>query len=152
MGRSRALSRPWSGLDPVVRVGHGDVLGGGQELVEHPRGRRRPRALVTSAGGVELGQRPGEEPAGRFLVPFWRHQHVDDLAELIDRPVQVPPPAEHLHIGLVDEPAAPRGVPAGPGRLGEQRGEPHHPPEHGRVVRFDAARATPGELVHVDVR
>ena len=30
------------GLDPVVRVAHGDVLGGGQQLVEHPRVRRRP--------------------------------------------------------------------------------------------------------------
>jgi len=39
------------GLDPVVRVAHGDVLGGGQQLVEHPRVRPGP-AVVTSAGAV----------------------------------------------------------------------------------------------------
>ena len=113
------------------------MLGGGQELVEHPR-----------VGGGQVGGyfcrrvKPASarvRTAGRLLVPFRRQQHVDDLAELVDRPVQVTPPAIGLHIGLVDEPAVPRGVSARPGRLREQRGEPHHPPEHGRVVRFDAA-------------
>ena len=91
------------GLDPVVRVGHGDVLGGGQQLVEHPRVGGGPvGGHFRRRGGA--GQRPGEEPPGRLLVPFRRQQHVDDLAELVDRPVQVPPPAGDLHIGLVDEP------------------------------------------------
>ena len=126
------------GLDPVVRVGHGDVLGGGQELVAHPRVRPGPvGGHFRRRGGA--GQRPGEEPAGRFLVPLWRHQHVDDLAELVDRPIKVTPPTTDLHVGLVDKPPIPRGVPTGPGRLDEQRGEPDHPAEKRGVVNLDAA-------------
>jgi hypothetical protein len=30
-----------------------------------------------------------EEPAGGRQIPLLGHEHVDDLAELVDRPVQV---------------------------------------------------------------
>jgi len=46
-----------------------------------------------------------EEPPGGLLVPFRREQHVDDLAELVDRQVLVTPPAADLPIRLVVEPA-----------------------------------------------
>jgi hypothetical protein len=38
--------------------------------------------------------------------------HVDDLAELIDRSVDVPPSAGDLHVGLIPGPAISHGVPA----------------------------------------
>jgi hypothetical protein len=36
-------------------------------------------------------------------------------------------------------PAVPDPVPAEPGRVGQQRREPPHPPVHGHVVDVDAA-------------
>jgi hypothetical protein len=46
------------------------------------------------------------------------HRDVDDLAELVDRAVDVPPPTGDLHVGLVDLPAITNSMPTGPGRLG----------------------------------
>jgi hypothetical protein len=120
-------------FDRVVGVLLRDVRRGRDEFVEYPqvRGglvgghldRRRPAP-----------QGPGEEPTGRWGVPLLGQQDVDDLAVLVDRPVQVPPPADDLDVGLVDEPAAPGRVPRRTGGLGEQRGEPLHPPVHRHVV------------------
>ena len=56
-----------------------------------------------------------------------------------NRPVQVAPPAGDLHIRFVNTPAVSGGVPEGPGRLGEQRGEPRHLAEERGVVDVDAA-------------
>jgi hypothetical protein len=42
------------------------------------------------------------------LIPLLRHQHVDDLPELIDRVVQGDLPTGELDLGLVDEPAIAR--------------------------------------------
>jgi hypothetical protein len=42
---------------------------------------------------------------GRHGVLAGGDEHVDDLTELVDRPVDVPPVASHLHVGLVDLPA-----------------------------------------------
>ncbi len=50
-------------------------------------------------------ERPGEEPAGGRQIPFLGYQYVDDLTELIDRPIQIDPPSGDFHIGLVGEPA-----------------------------------------------
>jgi hypothetical protein len=65
--------------------------------------------------------------------------HVDDLPELVDRPVEVHPPAGHLHVGLVHEPAVANPMPGKPGGVGQQRGKPLYPPVHGDVVHVDAA-------------
>ena len=40
-------------------------------------------------------------------------EHVNDLAELIDRPVHIPPLPSNLQVGLVHEPAITHGMPAG---------------------------------------
>jgi hypothetical protein len=50
------------------------------------------------------------------------HEHVDDLPELVDRPVDVASPTGDPHVGLVDLPAVTDAMAAGPGRLGQQRG------------------------------
>ena len=75
--------------------------------------------------------------AGR--VAPWGDEHVDDLAELVDRAVDVAPPAGDLHIGLIDPPTVPDRVAAGPGGLGQQRREPQHPSVDGDVVDLDPA-------------
>jgi hypothetical protein len=42
------------------------------------------------------------------------------------------------YIRLIDEPAIPRDVPAGSGRVDQQRSEPLHPAIHGDVIDRDA--------------
>jgi hypothetical protein len=77
-------------FDRVVRILLGDVAGRGQQLIEHPRIRSRPV-------GVHVGrvwavvERAGEEPASGREIPLLYDEDVDDLAELIDRPVQIDP-------------------------------------------------------------
>jgi hypothetical protein len=66
-------------------------------------------------------------------------EHVDDLAELIDRTVHIPPLPSDLHVGLVHEPAISYSVPAGAGGLRQQRREPLHPSVDRDVVDLDPA-------------
>ena len=73
-------------LNTVVHVLHSDVPSAGQHVLDDARVGGGPI-------GAHLRRRPGsgkrtsEEPPGGLLVPLGRHQHVDDLAELVDRPV-----------------------------------------------------------------
>ena len=78
-----------------------------------------------------MPQCAGEEPAGSRQIPLLRHQHVDDLPELVDRPVEVDPPPSDLGGGFIDEPPITRAVSAGPGCIDQQRCEALYPPEHG---------------------
>ena len=55
---------------------------------------------------------PLEEPAGSGRIAPWGDEHVDDLAELVDRTVDVPPVASHLDLGLVDLPTVADAVAA----------------------------------------
>jgi hypothetical protein len=71
------------------------------------------------------------------------------LTELVDRPVDVPPPARDLHIRLVHEPTIADGVAAGPGGVDEQRSEALHPPIQGDVVNFDPTLGE--ELLHIAI-
>jgi hypothetical protein len=68
-------------------------------------------------GRLLVAESAEEESAGRRGVALSGQQHVDDLPELVDRPIQVPPPAGHLHMGLIHEPAVPDRVPGAAGRL-----------------------------------
>jgi hypothetical protein len=68
-----------------------------------------------------------------------RNVHVDDLPELVDRPVDIAPAASDLHIGLVHAPAPADGMSAGPGRLSQQWREALDPAVDGGVVDLDAA-------------
>jgi len=95
-------------------------------------------------------QHPAEEPARRRRVPLVGGQHVDDLPELVDRPVQVAPPTGHLDVRLVHPPPVAGRVLTGPSGVGEQRGESLHPAEDGDVVDLDAALGE--QLLHVPVR
>ena len=67
-----------------------------------------------------------EEPTGGVSVSSGGHEHVDDLPELVDRPVGVAPPPADLHVGLIDAPAITYGVSARAGGLGQQWCESLH--------------------------
>jgi transposase IS116/IS110/IS902 family protein len=105
------------------------------------RGAVRRRSVGDHLNGRHLGRADGllEEPAGGLGVSVSGDEHVDDLAELVDRAVDIAPPAGDLHIGLVHEPAVPDQVAAWPCGVGQQRREPLHPPVDGDVVDLDAA-------------
>ncbi|MDT5029545.1 MAG: hypothetical protein QOE61_6092, partial [Micromonosporaceae bacterium] len=61
------------------------------------------------------------------------------LPVLVNRPVHVPPDTVDLHIGLVDEPPVARRPTGEPGRIGQERHEPLHPPKDRDVVYVDTA-------------
>jgi len=60
--------------------------------------------VVTSTGTVPTGSAPGEEAPGSRHVGPGGKQDVDDLAVLVDRPVEVGPPPGDLQIRLIVEP------------------------------------------------
>jgi hypothetical protein len=80
----------------------------------------------------------GEEPAGGRQVPLLGHQDVDDLAILVDRPVQVDPAPGNLHIRFVDTPPITCNVSAGSCRVDQQRSEPLHQAVDGHMIDLDA--------------
>ena len=62
-------------------------------------------------------QGAGEEPTGGRQIPILRDEDVDDLATLVDCPVQIGPAPGDLDVGLIDESTITRRVPAGSGRV-----------------------------------
>jgi hypothetical protein len=78
----------------------------------------------------------------RVSVPAGWNQHVDDLPVLVDRPVDVAPHAVDLDLRFVDVPSIAGRLAAEPGGVGQQRGEPPHPPVHGHLVDFDPSFET----------
>jgi len=73
------------------------MTGGEHQLIEHPRVGGR------TVGG-DLDRRPpvltgaGEELPGGRQISFLGDQNVDDLAELVDGPVQVDPSSRDLGV------------------------------------------------------
>ena len=61
------------------------------------------------------------EHGGRQITPHGQH-HVNDLAMLIDRPVEIGLVAGDLQVGLIGEPPVARSVPTGPGRASMNSG------------------------------
>jgi hypothetical protein len=112
---------------------------GRQQVGQHRRVDRRGVGHHLDRLRPQRLQGASEEPASRGSVPAGRHQHVDDLPVLVNSPVHVPPDTVDLDIGLVDEPAVTRRVAGEPGSVGQQRGEPLHPPVHGDVIGLDTA-------------
>ena len=56
---------------------------------------------------------------------------------LIDSPIDVPPPARHLHICLIHKPTITDRVTTRPGRVRKERREALHPPVHGHMIDLD---------------
>jgi hypothetical protein len=94
-------------------------------------------------------ERLDEESASGREIPFLRDEDVDDLAKLVDRPVQIDPPPGHFDISFIDEPPITGGMPTGTARIHQQRSEPLYPPVHTHVIDLDT---TLGEqLLHVTI-
>jgi hypothetical protein len=111
-----------SGLEPSMIGFDGIVC---VLLIEHSCvGRGSVGGHLARAWAVLKGA--GEEAAGGHQIPFLGDQHVDDLPELINRPVQIDPPSGGFHIRLVHDPPVTGAVPAGAGRVDQQRREPLH--------------------------
>jgi hypothetical protein len=77
------------GLDGVIGV-LDDVARAWQHLVKYADVGRCPVRVYLGRICTVL-ESMGEEPAGGDQIPFRRGQHVDDLAELVDRTVQIDP-------------------------------------------------------------
>jgi hypothetical protein len=127
------------GLDPVVLTLLDVVPRGRHQFLEHPRIDRCSVGDHPGRDHLQRDQSPAEESAGRVAVATVRHEHVDDLAVLIDSPVHVPPHPIDLDIGLVDEPAITRSMARETSRVGEQRREPLHPPVDADVIYLETA-------------
>jgi hypothetical protein len=116
-------------LDPVVSVLLGSVPGGWQQLLQHHQIGRRLVSNDLSRGATFVA--PMARSTNRCAAVASRrrgHIHVDDLAELVDRTIDVPPAAADLHIRLIHRPAVTDPVAAGPGGVSKQRREAQHPP------------------------
>jgi hypothetical protein len=104
--------RPGSYLPPSLEGADahlqlvGELLLGWEFLGHLPPGRLAGRILsgawsvTTSTGAIPIVPNCAdgalEEPAGRCRVPPRGHEHVDDLPELVDRAVDIAPPAGDL--------------------------------------------------------
>jgi hypothetical protein len=87
-------------FDQVIAVLLGEMAAAGtssSSTRDRPVLCRRHRARVCA-----VIESLGKELAGGRQVPILRHQYVDDLAILVDRPVQVDPAPGNLHIRFVD--------------------------------------------------
>ena len=81
---------PVVSLDRIIRVLLEGVQRRGDQLVQHPRVDRGAVSRDFDRDRART-QRPGKEaPCGRQIAPR-RQQDVDDLAMLIDRPVEIGP-------------------------------------------------------------
>jgi len=91
--------------------------------------------VVAAAEVLHEGVAGGDDPKATC-----RDHDVEDLAGLVDGPVDVAPAAGDSDVGLVDEPAGTSGVASRAGGLDELlRGEPLYPPVQRDVVDLDAA-------------
>jgi hypothetical protein len=94
------------GFGGVVGVLRHDVAYGGQQLIEHSWVGWCPvGAHLGGASAVLEGA--SEEPASGRQIPLLGHQYVDDLAVLVDCPIQIHPLPDDRDIRLIDEPPIP---------------------------------------------
>ena len=125
-------------LDPIVPMSTGVMHDVGQQVIDDTKQRwRLVRGHLLGPGVV--AQDTSEEHPGCGQVTLFRDEHVDHLAVRIDGSVHVPPDAGDLHVGLIDEPAAPDGMAARSRRVDQLRREALHPPRDRRVVDVDTA-------------
>ena len=127
IGRSRALSRAVISFDAVVAVLLEDMPRSRGELVDDARVYRCPVGGDLNRRRA-MGQRADEECPCRRAVAALRDQDVDDLTVLVDRAVEVGPPAGDLDVGLIDKPSVARRVTRRASGLDELGGEGLHPP------------------------
>ena len=76
-------------FDAVVGVLVGPMPRRRQQVIEHRRIRRCPVGGDLDRHDPRRVDHSLKEPTGSRRVPPWRDEHVDDLAELVDRAVDV---------------------------------------------------------------
>jgi len=136
--------RPQPGLEPAPDrlrscCSHTERRGGGRRGAVRPGPAGRPRPGPWSLDrAASRRQRPGEEPTGGGQVPLLAGQHVDDLPELVDRPIQVAPPARDLDICLVRELPVTEAVATRPGGVDQQWSAPADPAADRDVINDEA--------------
>jgi hypothetical protein len=138
IGRSRAFEPTVISFDDVVGVQLQDVPSTRGVLVHDTRIDRRPVGGDLDGSGTE-GQRAGEERPRSRAIATLGHDHIDHLAMLVDRTVEVGPAAGDLDVGLVDEPAITGGMAARASGVDELRGEGLNPTVDRHVIDLDAA-------------
>ena len=92
----------------------------------------------------------GEEPACCSVIAAEGDEHVDDLAVLINRSVDVAPASGDLHVRLVHIPAVADRVPARSGGILEQWREGLCLPVDGDVVDLDPSLTE--QLLDISIR
>jgi hypothetical protein len=139
-------------FDPVVRVLGRVVERVGEEVVDDAQ-QRSCEVSGDLARTFTTGQHCLEEPGGRCDVSAFRHEDVDDLAVLVDCPVDVPPCTGHLDVGFIDEPAITDTVPARPcPRLISSRSHRRPEPQRSAVRRYTQAVSSPFSILVVTGR
>ena len=124
-------------FDGVTRISLHDVARRRQQLIKDTRVGRRPiSAHLDRARAVVEGT--DKEAASGRQIPFFGDQDIDDLAILVDRPIQIDPTPGDFDISLINTPPITRRVPTGSGRLNQQRSEPLHPPVDRDMINLDA--------------
>jgi hypothetical protein len=127
------------GFDRVVRVLLGHLPRRTDGILDH---KRVDRLLV--GGDLNrrrtMPQRTAEERLCRGGVAPVREHHVDDLAVLLDRAIQVVPAAGDLDTRFVDEPPTTWYVPGGSGGAAD-RGDRRADGTDGQLSGQDLARA-----------
>ena len=83
-------------FDTVVAIPIGVMPRHRQQVIEHRRIRRCPVGCDLYRRDPRRADGVLEEPAGRRGVSPCGDQHVDDLPELVDRSVDVPPVTSHF--------------------------------------------------------
>jgi hypothetical protein len=137
-GRSRAFSRPWSASIGLFAYCSTTCSAEGTSS-SSTLGYTGARSVVTLTGIVSArnARMKKRRAAARSRVaesrtsmtwPYW-----------VDRPVEIGSATSDLHAGLAGEPPISGSVPTGPGRLGELRREPLHPPVDSDVIHGDNA-------------
>jgi hypothetical protein len=125
-------------LDPVVPILSGVMEPFWEQVIDNAQ-QRCGQVSGDLPWPVAPRQHCLEEPGrSRYVAPL-RHQHVDDLAMLVDRSIHVPSHSGNLHVGFIDEPAITNTVPTRPCGVDHGRGEALHSPVDGDVINVDAA-------------
>jgi len=135
---------------PVISVDLRTVPSSRGHLLQNTRVDRRLIGGDLHRNNFRGGQRSGKEISGRSTIPTQGDIHVDDLPELINRPVDVASPTGHFDVGLVDPPAVADTVPARARRLHGQRREALHPAKDADVVDLHSALSQ--QLFNIAIR
>jgi hypothetical protein len=136
-------------LDPVVRVPRCVVSRVGDQVGDDVR-QRSGAVGDDLVGSTTREHRISEERPCSDDVAASGDEDVDDLAVLINGPLDVAPDAGDFDVGLVDEPPRPDRIPARSRGFDEQGRKSLHPSKQGDVIDLDTAFRE--ELLEIAIR